>query len=136
MRIDEEVIVVGEFGKIEELTLTYVVVRLWDSRRMILPINYFLEKPFQNWTRTSAEIIGSVYLYADYTLPLEWVRNEFNRIIRGHPLWDGKTAGVVITNLTKDCVEIRGIVSSSSSGANFDLPCHIREQLLKRVVEV
>ena len=136
IRIDDEVIVEGEFGKIEELTLTYVVVRIWDNRRMILPIHYFLEKPFQNWTRTSAQITGSVYLYADYTLPVEWVRNEFNRIIKDHPLWDGQTAGVVITNLDKNCVEIRGIVSSLSSGANFDLRCHIREQLLKRVVDV
>ncbi|WP_121356296.1 mechanosensitive ion channel family protein [Flavisolibacter nicotianae] len=136
IRIDDEVIVEGEFGKIEELTLTYVVVRIWDNRRMILPINYFLEKPFQNWTRTTAEIIGSVYFYADYTLPMEWVRNEFNQIIKDHPLWDGQTAGVVITSLNKDVMEIRGIVSSRSSGNNFDLRCHIREQLLQRIVDV
>jgi small-conductance mechanosensitive channel len=135
IRIDDEVIVENEFGQIEEFTLTYVVVRLWDNRRMVLPINYFLTTPFQNWTRTSADIIGSVYLYVDYRLPVEWIRKEFMQIIQNHPLWDKKSAGLVVTDLKTDVMELRAIVSSPSSGNSFDLRCHIREQLIKRITE-
>lgn len=133
IRIDDEVIVEGEFGRIEELTLTYVVVRIWDSRRMILPITYFLEKPFQNWTRTSSEILGTVYLYVDYTLPVDWLRAEFMDIISGHPLWDKRAAGLVVTDLKQNVMEIRCLVSCASSGDAFDLRCHVRERLVQRI---
>lgn len=135
IRIDDQVIVEGEFGTIEEFTLTYVVVRLWDSRRMVLPINYFLTKPFQNWTRTTADIIGSVYLYVDYRLPVDWVRKEFMQIIQDQPLWDKKTASLDVTDFKQEVMEIRGIVSSRSSGDSFNLRCHIREELIKRINE-
>lgn len=135
IRIDDEVIVEGEFGRIEELTLTYVVVRIWDSRRMILPITYFLEKPFQNWTRSSSEILGTVFLYVDYTIPVDWLRQEFMSIIQNHPLWDKRAAGLVVTDLKQTVMEVRCLVSCASSGDAFDLRCHIREHLVKRISE-
>src|SRR5215475_4080810 len=88
LRIDDVLVVEGEWGRVEEITLTYVVLNIWDQRRLILPINYFIEKPFQNWTRTSADIMGTVFLYLDYTIPLDPLRKEFTRLIENDPLWD------------------------------------------------
>jgi small-conductance mechanosensitive channel len=133
IRIDDEVIIEGEFGRIEELTLTYVVVRIWDNRRMIVPINYFIEKPFQNWTRKSTEILGTVYLYVDYTIPVAWLREEFMKIIKDHPLWDKRAANLVITDLKQEVMELRAIVSAYSSGRAFDLRCDVREKLMARI---
>jgi small-conductance mechanosensitive channel len=135
IRIDDEVIVEEEFGKVEELTLTYVVVRLWDNRRMILPINYFIENPFQNWTRTTSEILGTVYFYTDYSIPVDWVRKQFLKIIETHPLWDKRAAGLVVTDLKHDVMELRVLMSASSSGNSFDLRCYVREELIKRINE-
>lgn len=135
IRIDDEVIIEGEFGRIEELTLTYVVVRIWDNRRMIVPINYFIEKPFQNWTRKSTEILGTVYLYVDYTIPVEWLRQEFMKIIQDHPLWDKRVANLMITDLKQEVMELRAIVSAYSSGRAFDLRCDVREKLIARIQE-
>ncbi|MEZ4483602.1 MAG: mechanosensitive ion channel [Syntrophotaleaceae bacterium] len=81
MRIDDVVIVEGEWGRIEEITLTYVVVRIWDLRRLVVPMTHFLEKPFQNWTRTSADLLGTVFIYADYSLPVEALREELHRVL-------------------------------------------------------
>ncbi|HEV7331190.1 MAG TPA: mechanosensitive ion channel domain-containing protein [Flavisolibacter sp.] len=135
IRIDDEVIVEGEFGRIEELTLTYVVVRIWDNRRLIVPINYFIEKPFQNWTRKSTEILGTVYLYVDYTIPVAWVREELMKIIKDHPLWDKRVVNLVITDLKQEVMELRAIVSAFSSGRAFDLRCDVREKLMARIQE-
>jgi small-conductance mechanosensitive channel len=136
IRIDDEVVVENEFGKIEELTLTYVVVRLWDNRRLILPITYFLEKPFQNWTRTSAEILGTIYFYVDYRIPVDWVRQEFLALVQNHSLWDKRAASLVVTDLKTDVMELRALISASSSGNAYDLRCFIREQLIKRIADV
>lgn len=136
IRIDDEVIVEGEFGKIEELTLTYVVVRIWDNRRLIVPINYFIQKPFQNWTRTSTEILGTVYLYVDYSIPVDWVREELMKIVKDHPLWDKRVANLVITDFKQDVMELRALVSAYSSGRAFDLRCDVREKLIARIREV
>lgn len=133
IRIDDEVVVENEFGRIEELTLTYVVVRIWDNRRLILPINYFLEKPFQNWTRRSAEILGTVFFYVDYSIPVDWVRNEFIQLVQAHPLWDRRAAGLVVTDLKTDVMELRALVSAANSGQAFDLRCDIREKLINRI---
>jgi small-conductance mechanosensitive channel len=130
IRIDDAVLVEGEFGHVEEITLTYVVVSLWDQRRMILPINYFIEKPFQNWTRTTSEMIGTVLLYLDYTIPLEALRNEFNSLLRASPLWDKRVAAIQVTDLTDRNVQIRALVSAGNSGSLFDLRCYIRENLV------
>ncbi len=131
IRIDDVVIVEGEWGWIEEITLTYVVVRIWDLRRLVLPINYFIEKPFQNWTRKSADIMGTVYIYADYRIPVEEVRKELRRIVEGNKWWDGKVCSLQVTNATEHTVELRALVSSPDSSANWDLRCYVREKLIE-----
>lgn len=130
IRIDDAVVVEGEWGKVEEITLTYVVVRIWDQRRLILPINYFIEKPFQNWTRTSSEILGAVSLFLDYTAPIEDLRTEFNRLLSKTDLWDKRVGVVQVVNATERTIEIRFLVSAASSGIAFDLRCYLRENLI------
>ena len=131
IRLDDVVIVEGEWGRIEEITLTYVVVGIWDQRRLIVPINYFIEKPFQNWTRTTAQLLGTVYLYADYTLPVERVREELHRILEASDLWDRRTWGLVVTNTSERTVELRALMSSQDSSSAWDLRCRVREKLLE-----
>jgi small-conductance mechanosensitive channel len=133
IRIDDAVLVENEFGWIEDITLTYVVVRIWDERRLILPINYFIEKPFQNWTRTSAALLGTAFIYADYTLPIEPVRQELTRLLQNNPFWDGRVASLALTNLTDKTVELRALMSAQNSGNLFDLRCYIREQLMNYI---
>jgi len=131
IRLDDVVIVEGEWGRIEEITLTYVVVRIWDLRRLVVPVNYFMEQPFQNWTRTSASILGTVYLYTDYRVPVDELRSELQRILEENPLWDKQVANLQITNLKEHSVEIRALMSAFNSSAAWDLRCQVREQLLK-----
>jgi small-conductance mechanosensitive channel len=130
IRIDDEVLVEDEFGKIEEITLTYVVVHLWNDKRLILPINYFIEKPFQNWTRVTSQLLDTVYIYADYSLPTEPLRQELARLLKDNPLWDGRAGSLQVTNATEQAMELRVVVSARNSGASFDLRCQLREQLL------
>lgn len=130
IRIDDVVIVENEWGRIEEITLTYVVVRIWDQRRLIVPVNRFLEQPFENWTRTSADLIGTVYIYADYNVPTEDVRNELKRIVEGSPLWDNRVVSLQVTNATEKTIELRALVSAASSSDAWDLRCIVREKLL------
>lgn len=130
IRLDDVVIVEGEWGRIEEITLTYVVVMIWDLRRLIVPINYFMETPFQNWTRVSADILGTVFLYADYTIPVDDVRVRLHHILENNPLWDRKAWGLQVTNATDRTVELRALMSAANSGAAWDLRCQVREQLL------
>lgn len=130
IRIDDVVIVEGEWGRIEEITLTYVVVNIWDKRKLILPINYFIEKPFQNWTRTTSELIGTVFIYVDYTVPVEAIRNELNRLLAQSPLWDGKHQAVQVTNVTDRSIEIRLLVSAADASKAFDLRCEVRENMI------
>jgi small-conductance mechanosensitive channel len=130
IRVDDVVIVEGEWGRIEEITLTYVVVKIWDLRRLILPINYFIEKPFQNWTRVSADILGTVFLYVDYTVPLEAIRQELTRLLKDHKLWDGKVNVVQVTNATERTVEVRLLVSAKDAGSAWDLRCDLREKMI------
>ncbi|MGV3657032.1 MAG: mechanosensitive ion channel family protein, partial [Chitinophagaceae bacterium] len=130
IRIDDAVIVEGEFGWIEDITLTYVVVRIWDERRLILPINYFIEKPFQNWTRSSSQLLGSAFVYADYSLPVEEVRKELTRLLHATPLWDGRANGLAVTNLTDRTIEMRAVMSARNAGHTFDLRCYVRENLI------
>ena len=123
-------IVEGEWGWIEEITLTYVVVRIWDLRRLVLPIGYFLEHPFQNWTRVSADILGTVYLYVDYSVPVDALREELRRIAEASEHWDGKVCGVQVTDATEKTVEVRALVSAADSGKAWDLRCEVREKLI------
>lgn len=128
--IDDEVVVENEKGKIEEITLTYVVVQLWDQRRMIVPITWFIDRPFQNWSRTSPELLGTVFLYIDYTIPPESLRQELGRIVAATPLWDKRLAKMQVTNATDNSVEIRALVSAANSAALWDLRCLVREELI------
>ena len=130
IRLADVVVVEGETGNIEEITLTYVVVRLWDQRRLILPINYFIEKPFQNWTRSTAALLGTVFLRVDYTLPIEPVRTELERLAANSPLWDQRECKLQVTGADEKTIELRILVSAPDSGAAFDLRCKIREKLI------
>jgi small-conductance mechanosensitive channel len=132
-RVDDVVIVENEWGRIEEITLTYVVVRIWDLRRLVVPITYFIDKPFQNWTRVTADILGTVYIYVDYTVPVESIRNELKRLLKESNLWDGKVCGLVVTNATERTVELRALMSAPNASLAWDLRCHIREKLIEFV---
>jgi small-conductance mechanosensitive channel len=130
IRLDDVVIVEGEWGRIEEITLTYVVVRIWDPRRLILPITYFIERPFQNWTRTSAEILGTVFIYTDYTVPLAALREELKRLLEASAQWDRRVCVVQVTNATEKSMEVRALMSAEDASKAWELRCHIREQLI------
>jgi small-conductance mechanosensitive channel len=130
LRIDDVLIVEGEWGRVEEITLTYVVLNIWDQRRLILPINYFIEKPFQNWTRNTADILGTVFLYLDYTAPLDALRAELTRLLEIDPLWDKRVKVLQVTNASEKTIEVRALMSASSSGNAFDLRCNVREGLI------
>ncbi|MFZ4524323.1 MAG: mechanosensitive ion channel family protein [Chlorobium sp.] len=130
IRIGDEVVVENEKGKIEEITLTYVVVQLWDQRRLIVPITWFIDRPFQNWTRTSPELLGTVYLFTDYTIPPEALRHELERLVSATPLWDKRVATLQATNTTEKSVEIRALVSAANSSDLWELRCFVREQLI------
>jgi len=131
IRLDDVVIVEGEWGRIEEITLTYVIVRIWDKRRLVLPITYFIEKPFQNWTHTSAEILGTVFIYADYTIPFDALRKELKRLLEANKNWDKKVCSIQITNATENTVEIRALMSAEDASKAWDLRCYIREKLIE-----
>jgi len=133
IRVDDVVIVESEWGWIEEITLTYVVVRIWDLRRLVLPINYFIEKPFQNWTRTSADILGTVFVYVDYGAPVEEIRAELKRILDDSKLWDQKAWGLQVTNTTDRSLELRALMSAADAGKAWDLRCEVRERLVAYV---
>lgn len=135
IRIDDVLVVEGEWGRVEEITLTYVVLHIWDQRRLILPINYFIEKPFQNWTRTSSEILGTVFLYTDYSIPIDKLRIEFDRLLLETPLWDKKVKAMQVTDAKENTIEIRALMSAINSSNAFDLRCYIRENLVKYIQE-
>jgi len=131
VRIDDVVIVEDEWGRIEEINLTYVVVKIWDERRLILPTTYFIEKPFQNWTRTSADILGTVFIYVDYSVPFDELRKELTRILESDSNWDGKVNVLQVTDTTEKTVEVRALMSSPDSSSAWDLRVNVREQLIK-----
>ncbi|MBV9491596.1 MAG: mechanosensitive ion channel [Verrucomicrobia bacterium] len=130
MRINDEVIVEGEWGVIEEITLTYVVVRVWDLRRLVVPITYFLEKSFQNWTRQSSDLLGVVFIYLDFLVPIDEVRAQAHQIVQGSKRWDGRVFAFQVTDFKQDCVEIRILASAANAPITFDLRCELREKLL------
>lgn len=130
IRIDDVVIVENEWGRIEEITLTYVVIRIWDQRRLIVPVNYFITKPFQNWTRTTTEIMGTAFIYVDYGFPIEALRQELNRIIQDLDEWDKNVCNLQVTDVKQNVLELRVLVSSSNSSLSWDLRVKIREKLI------
>jgi small-conductance mechanosensitive channel len=129
--IDDIVVVEGEFGQIEEIMLTYVTVRTWDLRRMILPITYFVEKPFQNWSRVSTELLGTVVLYLDYQAPIGELRKELKRLVENNPKWDRKVCALQVTDTKQSTIELRALISSTDPGNAFDLRCEVREGLVQ-----
>ncbi|HET8553492.1 MAG TPA: mechanosensitive ion channel family protein [Rhodanobacteraceae bacterium] len=130
IRLEDSVIVENEWGWIEEITTTYVVVRIWDLRRLILPLSYFIEHPFQNWTRKTTNLLGTAFIYADYTVPVQAVRDELERILKEDELWDGFAWSLDVTNLTERVVEMRAMVSAANSDKTVNLRRHVREKLV------
>ena len=131
IRIDDVVIVENEWGRIEEINLTYVVVRIWDKRRLILPTTYFIEKTFQNWTRVSADILGTVFIYTDYTVPFNAIREELERLVRESEYWDGQVVNLQVTDAKENTVEMRALVGSKDSSSAWNLRVYIREKLIE-----
>jgi small-conductance mechanosensitive channel len=130
IRIQDSVIVEGEYGTIEEINSTYVVVQLWDWRRLILPLNYFIEKPFQNWSRDSESIIGSVMIYVDYCADVPAIRHNLEQIVKTMPLWDGKVVNLQVSDATEASMQLRILVSARTAAAAWDLRCQVREALI------
>ncbi len=135
IRIDDVVIVENEWGWIEEINLTYVVVRIWDLRRLIVPITYFIERPFQNWTRTSADLLGSVFVYADYNAPIDDIRDQLRIILEGSEYWDKKCCVLQVTNTTEKTIELRALMSACDGPTAWNLRCEVREKLVKFINE-
>jgi small-conductance mechanosensitive channel len=130
LRLDDVVIIEGEWGRIEEIRGSYVVVRIWDERRLIVPLQWFIDHPFQNWTRTSAEIMGSVFVWADYRLPVAPLAAELERLCRESPNWDKRVCVLQVTDANDRAMQLRALVSSTDSGRNWDLRCHVRAGLI------
>lgn len=130
IRINDVLIVEGEWGRVEEITGTYVVFRVWDDRRLILPLQWFIEHPFQNWTRTSASLLGTVFLWVDYATPVECLRDELKRLCAADPDWDGRLALVHVTDATETAVQVRFLVSAANSARAWELRCRIREGMI------
>jgi len=130
IRIDDVVIVEGEWGRVEEITSTYIVVKIWDERRLIVPLQYFIEQPFQNWTRTSSQILGTVMLWFDFGMPLEPVRAELERLCKSAPEWDGRVCVLQVVDSNDKAMQLRALMSSTDSGKSFDLRCKVREGLI------
>jgi small-conductance mechanosensitive channel len=130
IRVDDVVIVEGEWGRVEDITLTYVVVRIWDQRRVIVPMTYFIERPFQNWTHTSSDILGTVFLYVDYSVPVEQLRLELTRILERSRYWDRRVNVLQVTDAREHTLELRALASAADASLAWDLRCEIREQLV------
>jgi small-conductance mechanosensitive channel len=135
IRLQDAVIVEGEWGWIEEITTTYVVVKIWDLRRLVLPLTYFVERPFQNWTRTTAMLLGSVYLYVDYTVPVEELRAELRRILQSTDMWLGEVCVLQVSDAREHTVELRALADAKDSGTAWDLRCLVREKLIAFIKE-
>lgn len=134
-RIDDVLHVQGEWCWVEEVTATYVVLRVWDLRRLVVPLQWFIENPFQNWSRNTADLLGAVFIWVDYTMPVEPLRQEFNRLLEQSNLWDGKLATVQVTDSNDQAMQVRFLMSASDSSRNWDLRCAVREGLVTFIQE-
>lgn len=130
LRLDDVVVVEEEWGRVEAITLTYVVVRIWDDRRLVLPSSYFTDKPFQNWTRTEAAVMGTVFLEVDWSVPVSEMREQLLRIVKDTSLWDERTAVLQVTDAVRGNVEVRCVVSAHDAPTLWDLRCLVREKLV------
>lgn len=135
IRLDDVVIVENEWGRIEEITLTYVVVKIWDERRLIVPLSYFIEQPFQNWTRTKSDLLGSVFLWVDYSVPIDKLREELSRLLHETPLWDKKTHVLQVVETSEKSMQLRALMTAKDSPTAWDLRCYVREGLIKYIQE-
>jgi small-conductance mechanosensitive channel len=133
IRIDDALIVEGEWGNVEEITSTYVVVKLWDWRRMILPLSYFIENPFQNWTRESSALIGTVMIYLDYSVPVAAIRKRVEEIANESKIWDRRVVNVQVTDFRENVMEIRILISANNAPKTFDMRCEMREKIIEFV---
>ena len=130
IRLEDAIIVEVEWGWVEEITSTYVVVRLWDWRRLVLPLTYFIQKPFQNWTREGASLIGSVFLYLDHTAPIDAMRRKLKEVAAASPLWDKQVVNLQVTDAKEAVIEVRILVSARNAPQAFDLRCEVREKMI------
>lgn len=130
IRLDDVVIIEGEWGRIEEIAVTYVVVRIWDQRRLIVPFSRIISQPFQNWTRQSADILGTVFIHTDYTVSVDALRSELSRIVEERDEWDGRVCALQVTDATSSTLELRALVSAGDAGKAWDLRVHVREELV------
>ena len=130
VRIGDTVIVEGEWGTIEEITLTYVTVLIWDQRRLVVPITRFLDQPFENWTKRSPELLGTVFFHADYRLPIEAARKALDAILDGNAKWDGRAKSILVTGVNERTLEVRALISAKNAGDQWDLRCEVREKMI------
>jgi small-conductance mechanosensitive channel len=130
LRIDDVVVIEREWGRVEEITLTYIVVRTWDERTLVLPLTYFMEHPFENWTRRSSHLLAAVHLAVDFSTPVQKVREELRRILETSALWDRRTWNLQVTDIGKESVELRALMTARDATTAWDLRCEVREQLL------
>lgn len=130
IRVDDVVVVQTQWGRIEEIALTYVVVRVWDLRRLVLPISYFISQPFENWTRSTSDIMGWVFVQVDYAAPVDELRHAFEAILAASPNWDGKVGILQVTTLGTETMQLRALMSSTDSSRSWDLQCEVREHLI------
>ncbi|MDP2408851.1 MAG: mechanosensitive ion channel family protein [Pseudolabrys sp.] len=130
IRIDDSVVVENEWGWIEEINSTYVVIRIWDLRRLIVPLTYFIEKPFQNWTRENASILGTAMIYVDYSAPVGVLRDKLTEIVKASKLWDGRAVGLQVTDVKENVIELRCLMSAANAGNAFNLRCEVRERMV------
>lgn len=130
IRIDDVLIVNSEWGRVEEIKATFVVLRIWDERRMIIPLQWFIENPFENWTHTSSTILGTVFLWMDFSVPLEPLRAEFERVCKADPLWDQRVCKLQVTDTSDRAMQLRLLISARNSGDAFELRCIIREAVI------
>lgn len=132
-RIDDVLYVQGEWCWVEEVTATYVVLRVWDLRRLVVPLQWFIENPFQNWSRNNSDLLGAVFIWVDYTMPVEPLREEFDRLLKASRQWDGKLGTVQVTDTSDQAMQIRFLMSAPDSSQNWDLRCAVREGLIEFV---
>ncbi|MGH7967392.1 MAG: mechanosensitive ion channel family protein [Limisphaerales bacterium] len=135
IRLDDVVVIEGEWGRIEEITLTYVIVKIWDERRLVVPLSEFIEKPFQNWTRVSSSLLGGVTVWVDYSLPLAEVRKAVQQFVEGSPLWDRRFWNLQVTDTNERAMQIRVLATAADSGKAWDLRCDLREKIISFIQE-
>lgn len=130
VRIGDAVVINNEMGEVEEIGSVYIVIKLWDLRRQVVPLSYLFQTPFTNWTRSGSSLIGTVMIYVDYTLPMDPVRAKALELVKASPLWDGQVASVQVSDAREQVMEVRVLASASDSGRAWDLRCEVREKLI------